>query len=142
MTQWAVFSSAPHCSHPSCGPTTTSERATVYYAVKMPRFPLKTALLFSLLAPSASWAGPSPWWEHYERSDNYRCGEDVKVLIERNDSQASLYMRGYRLNLFRDQQTPLLKRYANSQLSVTFRGDEIELEDLTSRRLCQRFEQA
>ncbi len=108
----------------------------------MPQLRFKAALLLSLLAPTAASAGPSPWWEHYERSDNYRCGEDVKVLIERNDSQASLYMRGYRLNLFRDQQSPLLKRYANSQFSVTFRGDEIELEDLTSRRLCQRFEQA
>ena len=51
-------------------------------------------------------------------------------------------MRGYKLNLFRDKQSPLLKRYANSQLSVTIRGDEVEIEDLLSRRLCQRFEQA
>ena len=108
----------------------------------MPQLRFKAALLLSLLAPTAASAGPSPWWEHYERSDNYRCGEAVKVVIDRNASQASLYMRVYRLPLFRDQQSPLLKRYANSQFSVTFRGDEIELEDLTSRRLCQRFEQA
>ena len=102
----------------------------------------KAALLLSVLVPSTAAAGPSPWWEHYERSDSYRCGEEEKVLIERNDSQASLYMRGYRMNLFRDQQTPLLKRYSNSQFSLTIRGDEVEIEDLISRRLCQRFEQA
>ena len=108
----------------------------------MLRLRFKAAFLLSVMVPTAAVAGPSPWWEHYERSDSYRCGEEEKVLIERNDSQASLYMRGYRMNLFRDQQTPLLKRYSNSQFSLTIRGDEVEIEDLISRRLCQRFEQA
>ena len=108
----------------------------------MLRFQFKTSLLLSLLVPSAALAGPSPWWEHYDRSDRYRCGEEEKVLVERNDSQASLFMRGYRMNLFRDQQSPLLKRYSNNQFSLTIRGDEIEIEDLISRRRCQRFEQA
>ena len=108
----------------------------------MLRLRFKAAFLLSVMVPTAAVAGPSPWWEHYERSDRYRCGEEEKVLIERNDSQASLYMRGYRMNLFRDQQTPLLKRYSNSQFSLTIRGDEVEIEDLISRRLCQRFEQA
>ena len=110
--------------------------------VKMLRLRFKAAALLGLLVPTAAVAGPSPWWEHYDRSDRYRCGEEEKVLVERNDSQASLYMRGYRMNLFRDQQTPLLKRYSNSQFSLTIRGDEVEIEDLISRRLCQRFEQA
>ena len=108
----------------------------------MLRLRFKAAFLLSVMVPTAAVAGPSPWWEHYDRSDRYRCGEEEKVLIERNDSQASLYMRGYRMNLFRDQQTPLLKRYSNSQLSLTIRGDEVEIEDLISRRRCQRFEQA
>ena len=108
----------------------------------MLRLRFKPAFLLSVLVPTAAVAGPSPWWEHYDRSDRYRCGEEEKVLVERNDSQASLYMRGYRMNLFRDQQTPLLKRYSNSQLSLTIRGDEVEIEDLISRRRCQRFEQA
>ena len=108
----------------------------------MLRLRFKAAFLLSVMVPTAAVAGPSPWWEHYDRSDSYRCGEEEKVLIERNDSQASLYMRGYRMNLFRDQQTPLLKRYSNSQFSLTIRGDEVEIEDLISRRLCQRFEQA
>ena len=110
--------------------------------VRMPQSRFKAALLLGLFAPTAAAAGPSPWWEHYDRSDRYRCGEEEKVLIERNDSQASLYMRGYRMNLFRDQQSPLLKRYSNSQFSLTIRGDEVEIEDLMSRRRCQRFEQA
>ena len=108
----------------------------------MLRLRFKAAVLLGLLVPTAAVAGPSPWWEHYDRSDRYRCGEEEKVLVERNDSQASLYMRGYRMNLFRDQQSPLLKRYSNSQLSLTIRGDEVEIEDLISRRRCQRFEQA
>ena len=108
----------------------------------MPRLRFKAALLVSLLAPTREMDLPKLRWEHYDRSDQYRCGEDGKVLLERNDSQASLYMRGYKMNLFRDQQSPLLKRYSNSQLSVTIRGDEVEIEDLLSRRLCQRFEQA
>ena len=108
----------------------------------MPQSRFKAALLLSVLVPSTAAAGPSPWWEHYERSDRYRCGGEEKVLIERNDSQASLYMRGYRMNLFRDQQTPLLKRYSNSQFSLTIRGDEVEIEDFMTVRRCQRFEQA
>ena len=46
-------------------------------------------------------------------------------------------MRGYRANLFRDQQ-PLLKRYS-SQFSLTIRGDEVEIEDFMTVRRCQRF---
>ena len=51
-------------------------------------------------------------------------------------------MRGYRMNLFRDQQSPMLKRYSNSQFSLTIRGDEVEIEDFMTVRRCQRFEQA
>ena len=108
----------------------------------MLRLRFKAALVLGLLVPAAAVAGPSPWWEHYDRIDRYRCGEEGKVLIERNDSQASLYMRGYRMNLFRDQQSPLLKRYSNSQFSLTIRGDEVEIEDFMTVRRCQRFEQA
>ena len=74
----------------------------------MLRLRFKAAVLLSVLVPAAAVAGPSPWWEHYDRIDRYRCGEEEKVLVERNDSQASLYMRGYRMNLFRDQQTHCL----------------------------------
>ena len=108
----------------------------------MLRLRFKAAALLSLLVPAAAVAGPSPWWEHYDRSDRYRCGEEEKVLIERNDSQASLYMRGYRMNLFRDQQSAMVKRDSNSQFSLTIRGDEVEIEDFMTVRRCQRFEQA
>ncbi|MEB3176685.1 MAG: hypothetical protein VKJ87_03700, partial [Synechococcus sp.] len=66
----------------------------------------------ALLLPQAALAGPSPWWEHYERQDEYQCG-DEKLLMERNDAQASIYMGGYKMNLFRDKSSPLLKRYKN-----------------------------
>ena len=55
----------------------------------MLRLRFKSAFLLSVLVPTAAVAGPSPWWEHYDRSDRYRCGEEEKVLVERNDSQAS-----------------------------------------------------
>ncbi|OUT71999.1 MAG: hypothetical protein CBB79_07070 [Synechococcus sp. TMED19] len=92
--------------------------------------------------PAIVSAGPSPWWEHYERHDKYRCDGDEELLIERNDAQASLYMGGYKMNLFRDKHSPLFKRYISDRLKLTVSGDEVELEDQLSRRRCQRFEQA
>ena len=100
------------------------------------------AVVLSLLMPHGVHAGPSPWWEHYERQDKYRCEGDEELLIERNEAQASIYMGGYKMNLFRDQRSPLFKRYISDRLKVTIKGDEVELEDLLSMRRCQRYEQA
>ena len=119
----------------------------MFFVVTTPRFSFNRRRWQGLLAaaalllPQAALAGPSPWWEHYERQDEYQCGED-KLLMERNDDQASIYMRGYKTNLFRDKGSPLLKRYKNEQFKLTIRGDVIELEDLLSVRQCQRYEQA
>jgi hypothetical protein len=116
----------------------------VCFAVKTLPYSFK-ALLFSallgLVNSSPAWAGPSPWWEQYEREDRYRCGDRGEVLLERNESQASLYRDGYRINLFRDQNSPMLKRYSNERLKLTIQGDELTLEDLLTRSSCIRFEQ-
>ena len=46
------------------------------------------------------------------------------------------------MNLFRDKDSPLFKRYISDRLKLTITGDEVELDDELSRRRCQRFEQA
>jgi len=98
-----------------------------------------TLPLLSLLQPQPLLAGPSPWWEQYERDDTYRCGDDSRVLIERNDHQATLYRNGYRINLFRDTAITSVRRFSNDNLKLTLDGDEITLEDLITRTRCQRF---
>ena len=99
-------------------------------------------MILAVVMPASVSAGPSPWWEHYERQDKYRCDGDKELLIERNDAQASLYMGGYKMNLFRDKDSPLFTRYISDRLKLTITGDEVELEDELSRRRGQRFEQA
>ncbi|MFZ4566173.1 MAG: hypothetical protein ACOYMY_06890 [Prochlorococcaceae cyanobacterium] len=97
------------------------------------------AILLPWLQPLPLLAGPSPWWEHYERDDTYRCADDSRVLLERNDHQATLYRNGYRINLFRDTSITSVRRFSNDNLKLTLDGDEITLEDLITRTRCQRF---
>jgi len=93
------------------------------------------------LFPITLQAGISPWWEHYEIKQIFRCGDSSELLLEHNDHQASLYHQGYKSNLFRDQKAFALKRYANERLSVVLNGDELIIEDLLSKTRCQRTEQ-
>lgn len=97
--------------------------------------------LGTLLFPLTLQAGISPWWEDYESKQIYRCGDSSESLLEHNDHQASLYHRGYKSNLFRDQKAYALKRYTNERLSVVLNGDELIIEDLLSKTRCQRTEQ-
>jgi hypothetical protein len=94
-----------------------------------------------LSATSVALGGPSPWWEHYESKQTFRCGDSSELLLERNDSQASVYHRGYKTNLFRDLKAFALHRYANERLSVVLNGDELIIEDLLSKTRCHRTEQ-
>lgn len=86
-------------------------------------------------------SGPSPWWENYELKQTYRCADSSELLLERNDSQASMYHRGYKTNLFRDQKAFALTRYTNERLSLVLSGDELTIEDLLSKTRCHRLEQ-
>ena len=58
-------------------------------------------MLFVLLAPLTLAMG-SPWWEQYEVRDTYLCPERGRLVVERNDAQASLLSGRFRTTLFRE----------------------------------------
>lgn len=83
----------------------------------------------------------SPWWENYDVRERFVCGAEESVVLERNESQASLIAGRSRATLFREaSQAPGL-RYQNESLRVILRGDELTLEQLPSRRVCLRSEE-
>ena len=86
----------------------------------------------------------SPWWENYERKDRFRCDQQQVVLVlERNESQASILMGGYRSTLFRDRQADNGVRYSGDGLMLRLNGDELQLEltrPMPTLMQCQRTE--
>jgi hypothetical protein len=70
----------------------------------------------------------SPWWENYDRKDRFRCDQQQVLVLERNDSQASILMGGQRSTLFRDRQVDNGVRYSGEGLMLRLRGDELQLE--------------
>jgi hypothetical protein len=87
-------------------------------------------------------AAASPWWEHYEQRDTFRCGTMGQVILERNDSQASLLSGRVRSTLFRERSDAPGLRYSSGRLRVILRGDELVLEQLPQRLTCLRTESA
>lgn len=87
-------------------------------------------------------AGASPWWEQYESQDSYLCRDKSKIVLERNDAQASLISGRYRTTLFREASEAPEVLYRNEQLSVSLRGDELILDQPPRRIVCLRTEQA
>jgi hypothetical protein len=83
----------------------------------------------------------SPWWENYDLRDSYRCSDRATVVLERNDSQASLITGRYRSTLFREGAEGPAIRYANDTMRVILRGDELTLEQLPQRLICVRTEE-
>jgi hypothetical protein len=80
----------------------------------------------------------SPWWENYEQRETYRCPDQRLLVLERNDSQASLLAGRYRSTLFREPSANPDIRYGAGGLRVILRGDELTLEDLPQRLVCVR----
>lgn len=70
----------------------------------------------------------SPWWENYERKDRFRCDQQQVLVLERNESQASILMGGHRSTLFRDRQANNGVRYSGEGLMLRLNGDELQLE--------------
>ena len=114
--------------------------------------PPSLALLVALtLSPAAqaSWrpASPlaqamqSPWWENYEQRDRYLCPNRGSLVLERNDSQASLISGGSQMILFREASDAPGLRYRNAQMQVILRGDELTLERLPLKLVCVRTDQ-
>lgn len=94
------------------------------------------SLLLSMLLLSQF----SPWWENYDSTESFICPSKGRVLVERNDSQASLISGGTRATYFRESsQLPGL-RYRNRGRTLILRGDILTLEQLPSRIDCTRTE--
>ena len=98
----------------------------------------------ALVLPAHSWlAMDSPWWENYDRKDRFRCDLQQVLVLERNDSQASILMGGQRSTLFRDRQGDNGLRYSGEGLILRLKGDELQLEltqPMPTLLHCQRTE--
>ncbi len=119
-----------------------------------PRLALLVALALSpspaaaaTLTPSSGMQRPvaqsmqSPWWENYEQKDRYLCPNRGSLVLERNDSQASLISGGSQMILFREASDAPGLRYRNEQMQLTLRGDELTLERLPLKFTCVRTDQ-
>jgi hypothetical protein len=104
-------------------------------------FPL--LILVMAVPPPLGLAMDSPWWENYDRKDRFRCEQQQVLVLERNDSQASILMGGQRTTLFRDRLGDNGIRYSGEGLMVRLLGDELQLEltqPLSTLIHCQRTE--
>jgi hypothetical protein len=104
---------------------------------------LLTLAVMPLASPLASplQAMNSPWWENYDVKERYRCPDQATVLVERNESQASVFTGHYRLTLFRETSAAAGLRYSNETMRLILRGDELTLEQLPLRLTCIRTEE-
>ncbi len=83
----------------------------------------------------------SPWWENYDQKDRYLCPNRGALVLERNDSQASLISGGSQMILFREASDAPGLRYRNEQMQLILRGDELTLERLPMKLVCVRTDQ-
>jgi hypothetical protein len=84
----------------------------------------------------------SPWWENYEVRQSFLCPGQGLVVVERNDSQASILSGGVRFTLFREQAAGPGLLYSSDSMRLTLRDDELTLEQLPQRLICHRTEDA
>jgi hypothetical protein len=84
----------------------------------------------------------SPWWENYDVRQSFLCPGQGLVVVERNDSQASILSGGVRFTLFRDQAAGPGLLYSSDSMRLTLRDDELTLEQLPQRLICHRTEDA
>ena len=94
-----------------------------------------------LLLPLPLVSQRSPWWEQYEHRDTYLCSRLGKVVVERNEAQASLIRSGIRSTTFRYQSPLSGVRYRNDRITLVLRGDILTIEQLPARIDCTRMEQ-
>lgn len=98
-------------------------------------------MLLALLAPLTLAMG-SPWWEQYEVRDTYLCPEQGRLVVERNDAQASLLSGRFRTTLFRENSELPGLRYTNDLLRLVIRGDVMSLEQDSRKLECLRTDDA
>ncbi|MBC1261023.1 hypothetical protein FQK07_06990 [Synechococcus sp. BSF8S] len=97
--------------------------------------------LLALPFAGAAVAMSSPWWENYEVRETFLCNDTNKVVVERNDAQASLLAGRSRTTLFREDSPLPGLRYGTDRLRLILRGDELTLERLPQRLHCLRTDQ-
>jgi hypothetical protein len=95
-----------------------------------------------LLAPlaSAGQAMQSPWWENYDQKQRFVCPGRGALVLERNESQASLISGRSSSILFREASDNPGLIYRNGARRVILLGDELTLEQLPQRLTCLRTE--
>ena len=81
-------------------------------------------------------------WENYDVRQSFVCPGRGTVVVERNESQASLLSGGLRSTLFREADSGNAMSFRNGDLHLTLRGDELTLEQFNQQILCLRTEQA
>ena len=103
------------------------------------RLALSTCLLLAALDSPVK-AMQSPWWENYDLKERFVCPDHGALVLERNESQASLISGRSSSILFREASDNPGLIYGNGALRVILRGDELTLEQLPQRLLCLRTE--
>jgi hypothetical protein len=104
------------------------------------------SLLLAVVAaamPLEAAPGPmgSPWWENYDVRQSFICPSRGTVVLERNDSQASLLSGGFRSTLFRESASGSELSFRNDDFRVTLQGDVLTLEQATRQITCLRTEE-
>jgi hypothetical protein len=84
----------------------------------------------------------SPWWENYDVRQSFICPGQGMVVVERNDSQASILSGGVRFTLFRESGEGPGLHYRNDNMRLTLRDDELTLEQQPQRLTCNRTDDA
>ena len=105
------------------------------------------SLALGCLLGTGPWAAParamqSPWWENYDSQLNFLCPGQGSLVLERNESQASILSHGFRSTLFRDPTEGGAIAYRNGDFRVRLNGDELTLEQGARQIICLRTEQA
>ena len=98
-------------------------------------------MLLSLLVPLTLALG-SPWWEQYETRDTYLCSDRGRLVVERNDAQASLLSGRFRTTLFRETSERPGLHYGNAMLRLVIRGDVLSVERESQTVECLRTDDA
>jgi hypothetical protein len=98
-------------------------------------------VLFTLLG-TLTLAMGSPWWEHYETRDTYLCPDRGRLVVERNDAQASLLTGRFRTTMFRQQSERPGLHYGNEMVTIAIRGDVIRINHDSRDLVCLRTDDA
>lgn len=93
--------------------------------------------MFALMALYSIAMG-SPWWEDYGKSESFICPNQLTLVLERNDAQASVLSGRFRTTMFRESSELPGVRYGDDQMRLILRGDFLTMEQQGNRFECTR----